>query len=215
MKVSFIPPESRKRSLLYGVTKLIIPCWCKCLYLLEVHGKKHIPQEGPAIIAPKHQYWTDIPLVALAFYNIHLNYIAKKELFRLPLVRTFITLLGGIPLDRGAPIKSLDSFRHLNHLLRRKEKIVIFPEGTYYRGKVGKGKSRLVKMILKFQEEEQLPDLIPFIPVGISYQKMRFRQKVKIRIGEPLYTRGESEAEEFTQKIMNKIALLSDLDPNP
>jgi len=70
-------------------------------------------------------------------------------------------------------------------------------------------------MILKFQEEEQLPDLIPFIPVGISYQKMRFRQKVKIRIGEPLYTRGESEAEEFTQKIMNKIALLSDLDPNP
>jgi 1-acyl-sn-glycerol-3-phosphate acyltransferase len=215
MKVSFIPPESRRKSLIYGFTKLIIPYWCKCFYHLEVHGKEHISQEGLAIIAPKHQYWTDIPLVALTFYHIQLNYIAKKELFRLPLVRTFLTILGGIPLDRGAPIKSLDSFRHLNHLLKRKEKIVIFPEGTYYRGRVGKGKSRLVKMILKFQEEEQLPDPIPFIPVGISYQKMRFRQKVKVRIGEPLYTRGESEAEQFTQKIMNKIALLSDLDLNP
>ncbi|MEE9505372.1 MAG: hypothetical protein V3V90_09575, partial [Thermodesulfobacteriota bacterium] len=96
----------------------------------------------------------------------------------------------------------------------RKEKIVLFPEGTYYRERIGKGKSRLVKMILKFQEEEQLPDPIPFIPVGISYQKMRFRQKVRIRIGEPLYAKGEFEAEEFTQKIMSKIAFLSGLELN-
>lgn len=215
MKINFIPPESCRRRLLYCFMKILVPCWCKCLYHLEVHGKKHIPQAGPTVIAPKHQYWTDIPLVALTFYNIQLHYIAKKELFRLPLVRSFLTILGGIPLDRGAPIKSLDSFRYLNQLLRRKEKIVIFPEGTYYRGRVGRGKSRLVKMILKFQEEAQLPDPIPFIPVGISYQKMRFRQNVKIRIGAPLYARGESEAEDFTQNIMKKIALLSDLVPHP
>jgi 1-acyl-sn-glycerol-3-phosphate acyltransferase len=214
MKVSFVPPESRRRNILYGFMKILLLCWCKCLYPLEVHGKQYIPRKGLAIIAPKHQYWTDIPLVALAFQNIHLNYIAKKELFRFPLIRTFLTILGGIPLDRKAPIKSLDSFRHLNYLLKRKEKIVVFPEGTYYRGRIGKGKSRLVKMILKFQEEEQLPDPIPFIPVGISYQKMRFRQKVRIRIGEPLYAKGEFEAEEFTQKIMSKIAFLSGLELN-
>jgi len=214
MKVKFIPPESRRRRLLYGVMKLILPRWCNCLYHLDVYGTQHIPKQGCAIITPKHQYWTDIPLIGLTFYNIHLNYIAKKELFRFPLIRTFLTILGGIPLDRKAPIKSLDSFRHLNHLLRRKEKIVIFPEGTYYRGRIGKGKSRLIKMILKFQEEEHLPDPIPFIPVGISYQKRRLRQKVKISIGEPLFAKGESEAEEFTQKIMYKIALLSNLDVN-
>ena len=69
-------------------------------------------------------------------------------------------------------------------------------------------------MILKFQQEEKLPDPIPFIPVGINYQKKRFRKKVKIKIGAPLYAKGEGEAEEFTQKIMNAIALLSDLDVN-
>jgi len=212
MKVKFIPPESPVRSILYTFMKVLVTCWCTCLYHFEVYGKKHIPKGGTAIIAPKHQYWTDIPLIGFAFYNIHLNYIAKKELFRFPLIRTFLTTLGGIPLDRAAPIKSLDSFRYLSSLLRKRQKIVIFPEGTYYRGIVGKGKSRLIKMILKFQEEEQLPNPIPFIPVGINYQKMRFRKKVTIKIGEPLYAEKESEAEEFTQKLMKAIANLSDLD---
>jgi 1-acyl-sn-glycerol-3-phosphate acyltransferase len=212
MKVRFISTESPARSFLYGFMKVLVTCWCNCFYHFEVYGKKHIPKGGPAIILPKHQYWTDIPLIGFAFYNIHLNYIAKKELFRFPLVRTFLTTLGGIPLDREKPIKSLDSFKHLSFLLRMRQKIVIFPEGTYYTGIIGKGKSRLIKMILKFQEEEQLSNHIPFIPVGIIYQKMKFRQKVTIRIGEPLYADRESDAEEFTQKVMKAIAFLSDLD---
>lgn len=214
MKARFIPAESPAGKIIYGLMKVLITCWCTCLYHFEVYGKKHIPKEGPAIIAPKHQYWTDIPLLAFAFCNIHLNYIAKKELFYFPLIRGFFMALGGIPLDRKAPIKSLDSFRHLSFLLKRKQKIVIFPEGTYYRGTVGKGKSRLIKMILKFQEEEQLPHPIPFVPVGISYQKIRFRQKVTINIGEPLYAKRESEAEELTRKVMEAITSLSNLDVN-
>jgi len=214
MKVKFISAESHARSLLYGLMKVIVPCWCTCFYHFEVYGKNHLPKEGPAIIAPKHQYWTDIPLIGLAFYNIHLNYIAKKELFRLSLIRAFFTTLGGIPLDRALPIKSLNSFRYIHLLLKKKQMMVIFPEGTYYRETVGKGKSRLIKMILKFQEEEQMPKPIPFIPVGINYQKMRFRKKVIIKIGKPLYAERKSEAEEFTQKIMKAIASLSDLDLN-
>jgi len=96
-------------------------------------------------------------------------------------------------------------------LLKKKQKVVIFPEGTYYRGKVGKGKSRLIKMILKFQEEEHHSGPIPFVPVGVIYQKKRLRPKVMISIGEPLYAERESDAEVFTQKIMGEIARLSDM----
>ncbi len=212
MNVSFTPTESCRRSLLYGCMKVIVACWCKLFYHFELYGKNHVPDRGPVIIAPKHQYWTDIPLIAFAFYNIPLNYIAKKELFRFPMIRTFLTTLGGIPLDRKAPIKTLGSFRYLYLLLKRKQKIVIFPEGTYYRGKIGKGKSRLIKMILKFQEEEQLADPIPFIPVGVIYQKKGFKQKVMIKIGAPLYAERGADAEEFTLKIMSAIASLSDMD---
>lgn len=214
MKAHFVPTESLRRSLLYNMMKVVVTCWCKLLYRVEVNGRDRIPNRGPLIVAPKHQYWTDIPLVALAFYNIPLNYMAKEELFRFPVIRTFLTTLGGIPLDRRTPIKTLDSFRYLHHLLTMEQQIVIFPEGTYYRGKVGKGKSRLIQMILKFQEEERASDPISFIPVGLHYQKKRFRPKVRIRIGDPLHAEEESDAEALTRRLMAAIAFLSDMDFN-
>ena len=211
MGITFIPPGSLARNVVYGLMKVLVPCWCKCIYKFEVHGKNNIPESGPAIIAPKHQYWTDIPLVAFAFYNIQLNYVAKRELFHFPLIRQFLIALGGIPLDRATPIKSLDSFRHLTTLLKQKQYVVIFPEGTYYRDVMGKGKSRLIKMILKFQEAEKLTQPIPFIPVGVIYKKRGIRKAVTISIGKPLFAGAESEAQSFTHTIMGEIAHLSNL----
>jgi 1-acyl-sn-glycerol-3-phosphate acyltransferase len=192
--------------------KVLVPCWCKCAYQFEVRGTRNIPKHGPVIIAPKHQYWTDIPLIGYAFYNIQLNYIAKQELFRFPLIRHLLIGLGGIPLDRSSPIKSLHSFKHLYSILKQEQHIVIFPEGTYYRERVGRGKSRLIKMILKFQETENLPDPIPFIPVGVIYGKKGFRKSVTITRGKPLYAARETEAQELTQEIMSAIASLSNMD---
>lgn len=211
MAITFFSPGSHLRNIIYGLMKVLVPLWCKCTYKFEVHGKNNIPASGPVIIAPKHQYWTDIPLIGFAFYNIQLNYVAKQELFHLPLISHFLIALGGIPLERRAPIKSLDSFRHLNTLLKQKEYVVIFPEGTYYREFVGKGKSRLVKMILKFQETEKLPQPIPFIPVGIIYQKNGIRKRVALNIGKPFFAEKESEAQSLTNNLMEQIAQLSNM----
>ncbi len=211
MAITFFSPGSHVRNIIYGLMKVLVPLWCKCTYKFEVHGKNNIPASGPVIIAPKHQYWTDIPLIGFAFYNIQLNYVAKQELFHLPLISHFLIALGGIPLERRAPIKSLDSFRHLTTLLKQKEYVVIFPEGTYYREFVGKGKSRLVKMILKFQETEKLPQPIPFIPVGIIYKKNGIRKRVAVKIGKPFFAEKESEAQSLTNNLMEQIAQLSNM----
>lgn len=212
MNITFIPPGSRVRNSIYGFMKVLVPCWCKCAYQFEVRGTHNIPKHGPVIIAPKHQYWTDIPLIGYAFYNIQLNYIAKQELFRFPLLRHFLIGLGGIPLDRSSPIKTLNSFKHLHSILKQEQPVVIFPEGTYYTERVGRGKSRLIKMILKFQETENLTDPIPFIPVGVVYGKKGFRKRVTITIGNPLFATREDEAQELTQEIMRAIASLSNMD---
>lgn len=200
------------RTVLYGFMKVIVTLWCKVCYRLEVQGKSNIPAAGPAIIVPKHQYWTDIPFIGLAFYNTQLSYIAKQELFKFPPAGYFLATLGGIPLDRRAPIKSLESFKYLFDLLRHGDRVVLFPEGTYYRGVVGRGKSRLIGMVLKFQEVHKLPHPIPFIPVGISYGGGKMRQAVTITIGPPLYGTQESEAEELTRTIMQSIARLSNME---
>ncbi|MDX1777898.1 MAG: lysophospholipid acyltransferase family protein [Thermodesulfobacteriota bacterium] len=211
MSITFFSPGSQVRNIMYGLMKILVPFWCNCTYKFKVHGTNNIPKGGPAIIAPKHQYWTDIPLIGFAFYNIQLNYVAKRELFNIPLISHFLIALGGIPLDRGAPIKSLDSFRHLTTLLKQKQYVVIFPEGTYYRGFVGKGKSRLIKMILKFQETEKRHQAIPFIPVGVIYKKNGFRKTVAVNIGKPFFAEKESEAQSLTNSLMEQISHLSNM----
>jgi 1-acyl-sn-glycerol-3-phosphate acyltransferase len=158
------------------------------------------------IILPKHQYWTDIPIISIAFTPL-LYFVAKRELFEYPLIRNYLFLLGGIPVDRQQSIRTLNSFRSLLSLLRAGEKIVIFPEGTYFRDGVGAGKSRLLQMILSFQDE--LKYRIPFVPVGIQYgERKGWRRRVEIRIGPPLFAEKESGATSLTHRVMEEISRL-------
>ena len=113
-------------------------------------------------------------------------------------------------MDRERPIKTLASVRDLSSRLKASEKIVIFPEGTYVRGGVGQGKSRLIQTILGFQPE--LRERIPFIPMGLRYgERTGWRRQVKIRVGRPLFADKESDAGPLTGQVMKEIARLSGL----
>ncbi len=199
-----------KRSpLIYVVTRWIAHVVFNIVYRIETEKKEVLPDQGPAVILPKHQYWTDIPMMSLAIKPL-LHFVAKKELFKYPLIRDCLFLLGGIPVDRQQPIRSLNSFRSLLSLLRAGEKIVIFPEGTYVRDEVGSGKNRLLQMILSFQSE--LEYKIPFVPVGIRYGERRgWRRRVEIRMGEPLFAEKESNAVSLAHRVMEEISRLSGL----
>ncbi len=178
------------------------------VYRLQIRGQDHIPRQGPGIFVPKHQFWTDIPIVGLAAWK-PVSYIAKQELFVHAGIRHFLTLLGGIPLDRGNPVKSLNSFRTMEKLLKEKDWIVLFPEGTYYPNVMGQGKHRLIQKILRFQNKSL--NAIPFVPIGIRYLERTFRTEVRVNIGPPLYSDAEEKAEEFTWEILKEIARLSAL----
>ena len=208
--------RKRRNHVIYAFTKAFATLVFRACYRLRVQGIENLPHHGPAIILPKHQYWTDIPIVSLAL-RPQLNYVAKAELFRIPWVRTFLSLLGGIPVDRKKTTKTTESFRYLLHLVQGNGYVVIFPEGTYYRGHVGKGKSRLIKMILRWQDHRgiddgnTIQDHIPFVPMGIHYGRKGLRPVTTVRIGKPIFAEGEAEALRFTNQIMESIARLSGL----
>ena len=197
----------KRNSLVYSITKRTAQMVFPIFYHLEIERRGAPPDRGPVIILPKHQYWTDIPIVGLSF-GPQLHFVAKSELFKYPLVRHYFSLGGAISVDRKQSIRTLDSFKNLLSLLREGERIVIFPEGTYFREIVGSGKSRLLQMILRFQKE--LNTRIPFIPVGIRYGKrLRWRRRVEICIGHPLYAEKESDAPSLTHQVMEEISCLS------
>ncbi len=201
----------RRSDFIYKCIRAIgYPCF-HLVYRLQIRGQDNIPRQGPGVLLPKHQFWTDIPIVGLAAWK-PVSYIAKRELFAYAGVRHFLASLGGIPLDRGNPVKSLDSFRTMDRLLKDRDWIVVFPEGTYYPHAMGRGKYRLIQKILHFQNKagsEGNP--IPFVPIGIRYLERTFRTEVRVNIGRPLYSNAEENAEEFTGEILKEIARLSEL----
>jgi len=198
-----------RNPLVYITTKKVAQLVFSVFYRIETERKTTFPDHGPMIILPKHQYWTDIPIVSLAFKPL-LYFVAKKELFQFPLIRDYLSLLGGLPVDREQSIRTLDSFKALVSLLKAGEKIVIFPEGTYVRNGVGSGKSRLLQMILRFQSE--LGYSIPFVPVGIRYGgRSGWRRRVEVRIGFPLFAEKDSDALPLTHRALEEIGRLCQL----
>jgi 1-acyl-sn-glycerol-3-phosphate acyltransferase len=82
--------------------------------------------------------------------------------------------------------------------------IVVFPEGTYYVGKMGPGRPGLVRMVLT----RLTP---PFIPVGIGYSRQRIRTRVQITFGAPVRRQAATPVAEFLDRMMAEIARLSGL----
>jgi 1-acyl-sn-glycerol-3-phosphate acyltransferase len=191
---------------LYRVCRGILRSTWGRLNPVRVEGLERLPARGPAIICPKHQRWEDIIAVALALPP-PLYYIAKAELFVTPLQREFLQALGGVPVDRQNPRATLSSFRQLLPLLHQQAYVVLFPEGTYVRGRVGPGKHRLVQMILRLQEKNGLAPL-PFVPLGLAYESRPRSPGVAVRVGSPLSAPGPRQAPALTQAIMARIARL-------
>ncbi len=184
-------------------------CWQTLgrYFTLEVRGLENLPAEGPAIICPKHQRWEDIPLIGMALPP-PLHYIAKAELFQTPVIREILGAWGGVPVDRQKPRATLSSFKRLLPLLTDRAYVVLFPEGTYVRGKVGPGKHRLIQMLLKLQNRDGL-GLLPFVPVGLAYRPQRLGYRVEINLGPALCGSQPRQAQDLTAAILQQIARLS------
>jgi 1-acyl-sn-glycerol-3-phosphate acyltransferase len=155
------------------------------------------------VLLCKHQCWQDIPLLSLAI-PWPLYYVAKHELFVHPLCRWFVSSLGGVPLNRKRPLASRNSIRRIIRLIEEGERIVVFPEGTYYKNTVGPGHSGIIRAIQARAE-------VSFVPVGIHYGREKMRKRVRIRFGEPLLAGGSRGIDEFLVCAMREIAELSSL----
>lgn len=172
-------------------------------YRLETRGVQHLPEDSAFILLVKHQRWEDIPLLGLATPR-PLYYIAKTELFKNAVSNWFISALGGIPLNRQRPLESRRFLQAAIAFLQKGEGIVIFPEGTYYRDKMGPGQAGMVKFVLSRLE-------LPLIPVGIAYIAGSRRTGVRINFGKAYLAGPSLAADAVVNRMMTEIAALSGL----
>ncbi len=107
--------------------------WARLMLALNgvkvtVSGGELIP-EGPVIFMSNHQSNFDI-LSLLAAMPRRFYWIAKKELFEIPLFGHTMRRGGYIPLDRSDGRKALQSLDEAAATIRQGKCVVLFPEGT-------------------------------------------------------------------------------------
>ncbi len=97
------------------------------LWRMRVYGADNVPAAGAVIVACNHISYFDPPLLGTACPR-RIRYMAKAELFKIPVLGPLITGFGAYPVDRsGTPMAAV---RRSVEVLRRGEVIGIFPEGT-------------------------------------------------------------------------------------
>ncbi|MBN8217644.1 MAG: 1-acyl-sn-glycerol-3-phosphate acyltransferase [Spirochaetes bacterium] len=96
----------------------------------RVRGLEKIDASGKYIFVSNHQSLLDIPCM-LANMPLPLTFIAKKELFSVPIFGRGIKSLGHVCIDRSSPRKARESFTLAVERLQKEDiSLVIFPEGT-------------------------------------------------------------------------------------
>lgn len=99
-------------------------------FRLRHEGLDLIPRRGPAIVACNHISYLD-PLTngeAIDRAGRRPRFLAKRDLFRIPVVGTVLRGAGQIPVDRGS--RDASSLDHAVAALDAGEVVAIYPEGT-------------------------------------------------------------------------------------
>lgn len=151
----------------YPIARLILPC--------RFFGRDNIP-EGPLVVCANHSSLMDAVLLAIAFGSRRqLFFMAKSELFKIPVLGGILKSAGVFPIERGEA--DINSIRTAIKHLKSGHKIMIFPEGTRFSELESvAAKSGAVRIATKMKA--------PILPVYITTGKKLFRS-TKIVIGEP------------------------------
>lgn len=119
--------EAPRPWLFYRFVRAIVRQWIRLLGGVTIVGAENIPRSGPVILAPNHRAHVDPPYLSLITPR-PMHFMAKEELFKVPVLSAIIRGVGTFPVKRGVPDRA--ALRHAVDLLKAGQVVTIFPEGT-------------------------------------------------------------------------------------
>ncbi len=124
--------------MLYAFLKPIAVFLMRAWFGLRVRGAEHVPARGPALIVSNHQSILDPPVIGGAARR-QIYFLAKAELFRIPMFGSLIRALHARPVRREG--SDPGALRTAAQLLGEGKALLVFPEGTRsLNGRLGEGK---------------------------------------------------------------------------
>jgi 1-acyl-sn-glycerol-3-phosphate acyltransferase len=180
--------------MLYAILKPIAVLLMRLLFRLERVNPGLVPASGPVLIVSNHVSALDPPLVGGSSPR-PLFFMAKEELFRIPLFGRLIRSLNARPVRRdGSDMRALKAALAL---LQEGRAILVFPEGT--RGKEGQPLREGKPGVGMLAVLSGAP-VVPVYVSGSGYALPRGRAlprpaKVRVTFGPPLTFKAEGKTE--------------------
>jgi len=175
---------------------------------LVAAGQELVPRDQPVIYMSNHQGNFDIHALFRAI-PYRFSWIAKEELFSVPIFGYSMRRAGYVPLDRSDGRQALKSMERAAALIRQGRSVVIFPEGT----RTSDGN------LLPFKKGGFLlagKAGVPIVPVTISGSRQvnppnqieLYSGTITVRFGAPIPVTDESSRgrEELLVKVRTAIA---------
>lgn len=185
------------------------------LFRPKVVGAENIPPRGGVLVVSNHPTYLD-PILLAAFAPRPFGFVAKRPLFFMPIVRTFLWLTDCVPVEQDAPDRR--ALRLSIQKLRSGDALVIFPEGT--RSDHGKLRPFQLGPAMVAVEAQ-----VPVVPCGLAgfYEAWKLEAplprpaRVAIVFGEPFIPHLTNNLpkrellELITQRMRNEIMRLIEL----
>nr|WP_075439167.1 lysophospholipid acyltransferase family protein [Prochlorococcus marinus] len=177
------------------VSKIFVLPIYKFVFRGHLIGRENIPQKNSFIMVSNHGSLLDPPLLGHALGH-NISFMAKAELFKIPLLGLIIRACGAYPVKRG--IVDKNTIKTACKKLSNDNSIGIFIDGTRQKnGRVNKPKQGAA--LLSFKNQKLL------LPVAIvnSHRLIRFKffipffSKIVIKVGKPVQPPQSSSREDL------------------
>ena len=164
-----------------------------------------MPEQGAVILAANHMSNWDPPLLA-AFLQRPVTYMAKQELFEIPVFGAAIRACQAFPVKRGAADRG--AIKAAIQVLKQGKCLGLFPEGTRNRNGHMRKAEAGVGLIASMTGAQVVPAAV--IGTDHIFANGSWFPKLKVVYGEPMVFAGDrkdkEQLEAFSQSIMDRIA---------
>lgn len=126
-QTSPLSPDPSARHPVFFVGRALWRAFFTIMGRWRIYGRENVPASGGVILAPNHVSYVDPPLAGSAIER-KTWFMAKSELFRIPVLGPILPKVCAFPVKRGTPDR--EALRNALNLLAEGQVVVVFPEGT-------------------------------------------------------------------------------------
>ena len=136
--IEFIIGKFNRRAQVASAQKIVVVAFRVVLFLAgakqTVIGKDNVPKDEPVLYISNHRSFFDIPLTYVNLPTLT-GFMAKKEIAKVPFLRTWMGFLQCLFLDRKDIRQGLKTILKAIDQVKAGYSIFISPEGTRSQGK--------------------------------------------------------------------------------